>query len=290
MITVRIAGVPEHFNLPWHLAIEDGYFEDRGIDLQWTDVPEGTGKMSKMLRDDETDIAITLTEGIVKSITEGNPSKIVQTYVQSPLLWGIHVNAKSPFNSVSDLEGKKVAISRYGSGSHLMSYVNAQNEGWNPVNLDFEVVNNLKGAIEALTNGKADYFLWEHFTTKPIVDKGIFRRIANCPTPWPCFVIAVTNKLLEKEYIVKHILEVINIYTSEFKIIPSINRTLANRYGQKIGDIDEWLAITEWSQECIDRETMDDVQQKLLELGMVDEKINYYLKIESIKTIVFTLF
>lgn len=283
MITVRIAGVPEHFNLPWHLAIEDGYFEGRGIDLQWTDVPEGTGKMSKMLRDEETDIAITLTEGVVKSITEGNHSKIVQAYVQSPLLWGIHVNAKSPFNSVSDLEGKRAAISRFGSGSHLMSYVNAQNEGWNTVKLDFQIVNNIEGAIEALTNGNADYFLWEHFTTKPIVDKGIFRRIGDCPTPWPCFVIAVTNKLLEKEYIVKHILEVINTYTSEFKIIPSINRTLANRYEQKIEDIDEWLAITEWSQKAIDRETMDDVQQKLLELGMIDEKINYNLIVNPLK-------
>lgn len=282
MITVRIAGVPEHFNLPWHLAIEDGYFEDRGIDLQWTDVPEGTGKMSQMLRDDETDIAITLTEGIVKSITEGNPSKIVQTYVQSPLLWGIHVYAKSPFKSVSDLQGKKAAISRYGSGSHLMSYVNARNEGWATAKLDFEIVNNLEGAIEALTNGNADYFLWEHFTTKPIVDKGIFRRIADCPTPWPCFVIAVTNKLLEEEYIVKHILEVINIYTSEFKIIPSINRTLANRYEQKIEDIDEWLTITEWSQGVIDREVMDDVQQTLLGLGMIDKKISYNLIVKTL--------
>lgn len=275
MITIRIAGVPEHFNLPWHLAIEDGYFEDRGIDLQWADVPEGTGKMSKMLRDNETDIAITLTEGIVKSITDGNPSKIVQTYVQSPLLWGIHVNAKSAYYSVSDLQGKRAAISRFGSGSHLMSYVNAQDEGWNTANLDFEIVNNLEGAIEALTNGNADYFLWEHFTTKPSVDKGIFRRIADLPTPWPCFVIAVTNKLLEQEYIVKHILEVINIYTSEFKIIPSINKTLANRYEQKTEDINEWLEVTEWSQKVIDREIMDDVQQKLLELGMIDEKINY---------------
>ncbi len=283
MITVRITGVPEHFNLPWHLAIEDGYFEDRGIDLQWSDVPEGTGKMSKMLRDNETDIAITLTEGIVKSITDGNPSKIVQTYVQSPLLWGIHVNGKSTYNSVSDLEGKRAAISRFGSGSHLMSYVNAQEEGWNTANLDFEIVNNLDGAIEALTNGTADYFLWEHFTTKPIVDKGIFRRITDLPTPWPCFVIAVTNKLLEQEYIVKHILEVINIYTSEFKIIPSINKTLANRYEQKTEDINEWLEVTEWSQKVIDREIMDDVQQKLLELGMIDEKINYNHIVKPLK-------
>jgi actin-like ATPase involved in cell morphogenesis len=43
--------------------------------LQWTDVPEGTGKMCQMLRDGETDIAVILTEGIVKDITAGNPSK-----------------------------------------------------------------------------------------------------------------------------------------------------------------------------------------------------------------------
>ena len=29
--------------------------------------------------------------------------------------------------------------------------------------------------------------------TKPLVDNGIFRRIADCPTPWPCFVIAVRD-------------------------------------------------------------------------------------------------
>jgi hypothetical protein len=36
------------------------------------------------------------------------------------------------------------------------------------------------------------------FMTKPLVDKGIFRRIGDCPTPWPCFVIAVRDEILEK--------------------------------------------------------------------------------------------
>lgn len=63
MKEVRIVGVPEHFNLPWHMAMEDRMFEDRGIDLQWTDVPEGTGRMCQMLKDGETDLAIILTEG-----------------------------------------------------------------------------------------------------------------------------------------------------------------------------------------------------------------------------------
>ena len=42
MTSIKIAGVPEHFNLPWHLAIEDGDFEASDINLRWTDVPEGT--------------------------------------------------------------------------------------------------------------------------------------------------------------------------------------------------------------------------------------------------------
>jgi hypothetical protein len=48
MKTIKIAGVPEHFNLPWHLAIENGDFK-KEKHLQWTDNFEGTGKMCQML-------------------------------------------------------------------------------------------------------------------------------------------------------------------------------------------------------------------------------------------------
>ena len=99
MKTIKIIGVPEHFNLPWHLAMEDNAFEDRGIQLEWTDVPEGTGKMTQMIQDGEADMGIILTEGIIKSISQGNPCKIVQEYVSSPLLWGFHVDAGEQMNS-----------------------------------------------------------------------------------------------------------------------------------------------------------------------------------------------
>jgi ABC-type nitrate/sulfonate/bicarbonate transport system substrate-binding protein len=274
MKKVKIIGVPEHFNLPWHMAIEEGAFEERGIDLQWTDIPEGTGRMCQMLEKGETDLTIILTEGLVKSITEGNPAKIVQEYIASPLLWGIHVGAKSEYRSIPELKTTKAAISRFGSGSHLMAYVNAQNEGWNTQKLQFEVINNLDGAVEALTQGTADYFMWEHFTTKPLVDNGIFRRLGDCPTPWPCFVIAATDKFLEENSsVLKHILEVINLYTAEFKKIPSIDRTLANRYEQQLEDIQEWLSLTRWSQSQIDSHTLEKVQDTLIDLKLIDKKL-----------------
>ncbi|MRX65900.1 substrate-binding domain-containing protein [Maribacter luteus] len=273
MKKVKIVGVPEHFNMPWHLAIEEGAFEERGIDLEWTDIPEGTGKMCQMLQNEDTDLAIILTEGLVKSITEGNPSKIVQEYIASPLRWGIHVGAKSSYTSIDDLVGSKAAISRFGSGSHLMAYVNAQSEGWDTEKLQFEVINNLNGAIEALTEGTADYFMWEHFTTKPLVDKQIFRRLGDCPTPWPCFVIAATDRFIEENTsTLKHILEIINIYTADFKRIPSIDRTLANRYEQQLEDIQEWLSLTRWSQSQISEETIKGVQETLLQLQLIQEQ------------------
>ena len=272
MKKVKIIGVPEHFNLPWHMAIEEGAFASRGIALEWEDIPEGTGRMAKMLAARETDLAIILTEGMVKSIADGNASKIVQTYIESPLLWGIHVSANSSYQKLSDIEKAKVAISRFGSGSHLMAIVNAQNQNWNTDDLQFEVINNLEGAVNALSDGLDAYFMWERFTTKPLVDKGTFRRLADCPTPWPCFVIAGTEAFVAQEsWLLRHILEVINSYTLEFKAIPSIDRTLANAFGHELEDIQEWLGLTKWSQEQLSIDHLKQVQERLKSLDIIDE-------------------
>ena len=288
MEKIKIAGVPEHFNLPWHLAIESGDFEKENIDLQWTDVPEGTGKMCQMLRDGETDIAVILTEGIVKDIVGGNSSKIVQVYVESPLIWGIHVAANSKYNTLTDLKGTTAAISRLGSGSQLMAYVNANNQsrlhsGWNTDDLQFEIVNTIDGAVEALTNGTADYFMWERFMTKPLVDQGIFRRIGDCPTPWPCFVIAVRKEILEKHSdVISKILSIINQTTSEFKDIPSIDTTLALKYHQKIEDIQEWLSLTHWSQKQLKAEMLNKIQNQLIQLKIIDKKGTFEDIVETV--------
>ncbi len=272
MNTIKIGGVPEHFNLPWHLTIEDGSYLQNNIQLEWKDFPGGTGAMCEALRNKEIDMAIILTEGIIKDIIAGNPCKIVQTYIQTSLIWGIHVGAQSKYTDISSLKNTKAAISRYGSGSHLMSYINAQNQRWDSSNLKFEVIKNLDGAIEALTKGTADYFMWEHFTTKPLVDNGTFRRVADCPTPWPCFVIAVREDILaSQEKDIKTILDIINTATVDFKKIPSIDKTLAHRYEQKLEDIQKWLQLTEWSQSCIDTKTLENVQSQLFDLNIINQ-------------------
>ncbi|MBL7558957.1 ABC transporter substrate-binding protein [Olleya sp. YSTF-M6] len=277
MKQINIGGVPEHFNLAWYLGLKNGEYKAENINLRWKDYFGGTGAMCKGLRDGDIDMAVILTEGIVKDIIAGNKCKIVQVFVETPLIWGIHVAEQSKYNTIEALKGTKAAISRYGSGSHLMAYINAENNGWDiKKDLDFEVIKNLDGAVKGLTEGKADYFMWEKFTTKPLVDNGTFRRIGNCPSPWPCFVIAVREDFLKtNKEDVKTILNIVNNTTSEFKDIPSIDRMIANRYEQELEDVQEWLSLTEWSQENISKQTIKKVQDELFALNIIPEKWDY---------------
>ena len=276
MKTIKIAGVPEHFNLPWHLCLDNDEFKSENIDLQWIDVPEGTGKMCEMLRNKETDIAVILTEGIIKNIIAGNDCSIIQVYVKSPLIWGIHVAFDSDFETINDLKNTKAAISRLGSGSQLMAFVNAQNQGWNIDDLKFEIVNTIDGAVESLTNKKADYFMWEKLMTKPLVDAKIFRKIADCPSPWPCFVIAVRNEFLNNNSDdINKILKIINQKTATFKEIKDIDKIIAEKYNLKINDVQEWLNATEWSQENLDEAGFNKIQNQLLNLKIIDKKITF---------------
>ena len=273
MLNLKVGGVPEHFNYPWYITLKNKEYTKHNINLRWQDFPGGTGAMCKALRTGDIDIAIVLTEGIIKDIIEGSPSKITQTFVKTPLIWGIHVGAKSKFEKIDDLENATVAISRYGSGSHLMAIVNARNNGWDIEKLKFKVVGNLQGGIDALTNGDADYFMWEHFTTKPLVDNGTFRRLGDCPTPWPCFVVAVRDEVLENNFDeVKKVLDIINNCTSSFKEIESIDKTLSTRYEQQLEDIREWLLITEWNDGLpVSEDLITEIQNKMISLNVIEK-------------------
>lgn len=276
MRTLKIGGVPEHFNLPWHLCIEGGDFEKNEIEVDWTDFHGGTGEMSEALKAGTIDIAVMLTEGSIKEICDGSPFKIIQTYVKSPLMWGIHVHANSNYHRVEDLKNQTAAISRFGSGSHLMTYVHANNQDWDTEDLNFKTTQNLSGAKASLKEGTADYFLWEHFTTKPLVDNGTFRRLGDEPTPWPCFVIVTTEKFLKKNSkLVPLLLEPLNKKSNSLKSIEHIEEMISKRYDLKIEDVKEWLKITEWSQQQLSENDVHLTQKRLQSLSLVETEKTY---------------
>jgi ABC-type nitrate/sulfonate/bicarbonate transport system substrate-binding protein len=278
-ITFNVGGVPEHFNLPWQQAIQEGAFEKEGLHLNWKEYPGGTGAMTRDLRKGALDVAVLLTEGVVADICKGNPSVIIAPYVVSPLIWGVHVPASSGFQKEAELEGKRFAVSRYGSGSHLMAFVYARQSGWEPEDLELVLAGDLNGAREVFRNGEADAFMWEKAMTQPLVDNGEFRRIGECPTPWPSFVIAARKEIIgQNGAALQKMLSVITRSTRAFKQNPETVRLVSDRFGIRPDDVAAWLAHTQWADgtgEELSENVLQHVMQTLLDLQIIDETCDY---------------
>lgn len=270
-LPLTIAGVPEHFNLPWHLAIESGQFTDAGINVQYRDVPEGTGEMMQGLQNRSYDIAIVLAEGGIASLLQGNPSWIVKTFVESPLIWGIHVAAQSDIQDIEQIRDQRYAISRFGSGSHLMSIVDAAERGWSTNDMLFEQVGNLGGARKALATGNADTFFWERFTTSPLVVSGEFRRVGERHTLWPAFVICATDEVLQQRPDdVKTVLEIINRNCLSLMANEQACELISRRYNLILSDVEKWFAQTRWSSDFeIPLDAIKKIKSYLVELGLI---------------------
>ena len=246
----KIGGVPEHFNLPWRLAIEEGKFKDIDVELHWSDMTGGTGQMIKGLQTGSIDIAVLLTEGITKSILDGLDARILTVYVTTPLHWGIHVPYNSDITKVDQLQGQTFAISREGSGSHLMAYVKAFQEGWDINKLKFNVVGDVYGGLWALQNDQAQGFLWEKYTTFPFTEQKKCRYIDEVVTPWPCFVIAVREEVLDKDKeLLQKISSIANQRGLELKNNVQAAEIISWRYNLRLSQVQNWLIETNWNYE-----------------------------------------
>lgn len=211
---IRVGGVPEHFNIPWHLAIERGIFVKHGVEVEWVTQPLGTGQMLKSLRDGEVDVIVALTEGLVLDMAKGSGSgsassdstpaapapvvRLLGTYVQSPLTWAISTGASSPYTTVESLRGTTFGVSRLTSGSHLMAYCLAQERGWDPrTDISFKPEGSFEALRASVNSGATSAFMWETFMTRPYHLKGEVRRVGELTTPWPCFMVASTDACVD---------------------------------------------------------------------------------------------
>ncbi|KAL6722194.1 hypothetical protein ACLMJK_001301 [Lecanora helva] len=205
---LRIGFVPEHFSTPLHFA-RSHY----GLSSTLIPFPSGTGHMISSIQSNEIDIGIGLTEGWVaglgKAAVEGKDAgyRMVGTYVETPLCWAISTGAKREnITEVQSLKGKKLGVSRIGSGSYVMGYVLADSYGWlspsttaaSEAPFDIKPLQTFAALRAAVNDNTADFFMWEHFTSKRYYDNGEIKRIGEIYTPWPSWHIVASNEVLQQ--------------------------------------------------------------------------------------------
>jgi ABC-type nitrate/sulfonate/bicarbonate transport system substrate-binding protein len=245
--SLTIGGVPEHFNLPWHLVLETGAAEGADCGVEWHDYATGTGAMLAALADGTLDLAILLTEGAALGLTRGLPIRAISLYTSSPLIWGVHVPAEAAWRTLAELEGRRFAISRPGSGSHLMSLALALEQHWPVAGQSFVVVDDLPGAVAAFRAGRADAFMWERFTTEPAVRAGQLRRLDDFVAPWPAWVVCANADAWQRhENRIEALLSRVMQAAVALERAPDAAQRIASRYGLREAAVQAWLAQTHW--------------------------------------------
>lgn len=101
-----------------------------------------------------------------------------------------------------------------------MGYVLAEERGWlvptagvgsdkqraSPF-ADIVVLNTFENLRKAVNSGEADFFMWEHFTSKRYYDKGEIRKIGEIYTPWSSWKIVASTRLIHGDGSVNATLE-----------------------------------------------------------------------------------
>lgn len=107
---------------------------------------------------------------------------------------------------MDSLKGGKIGVSRIGSGSYVMGFVLADQRGWlsssssspgpgAPPYSDTVVLNTFANLRRAVNSGEADFFMWEHFTSKRYYDSGEIRKVGEIYTPWSSWKIVASTRL-----------------------------------------------------------------------------------------------
>lgn len=260
MTTIRVAYIPEHFSTPLFFAQQQGYYEAAGIKIQFIPVIEGSGRLIKLLNDNEIDIAIGLTEAFVADISKGNDSyNLVGTYVESPLCWAISTGVdRKDITKPDDLQGRKIGVSRIGSGSYVMSFVlGLQNKFSTPFFKGYPILSNFKNLRDSVnlknedSSLNSDAFMWEYFTSKKYYDNNEIKKIGEIYTPWPSWVITVRRDFIDKnKEVVKNFMASVNKGVEYFqKNQAEAANYIATNLDYSHEDASEWLKTVKFNQQ-----------------------------------------
>ena len=267
MHMIHLGGVPEHYSVPAQLWASQQTLPDTCI--QWHRCPGGTGEMVEKLCTGELDYALCLSEGAASARLAGKPLRLLQWYVWSPLAWGIHVKP-GRFSNVEDLAQARFAISRPGSGSQLMAKVLAFQRDWaNPEG--FVTVGDIHGGIQALIEEQADVFLWERYTTAPWVESGQLERLGDCLTPWPPFVLCVSETEYQRSsQRAQQLASSLGIAATSFADRDDALSCLSQAVDLPVDRLKPWFATVKWSAQAVNRETLEPLLTTMKAVGLAN--------------------
>ena len=178
------------------------------------------------------------------------------------------------------------------SGSHIMSFVLAQQQGWAADSLTAAPL----GPFQALRNGvtgdeqpsqtpTAEFFMWEHFTTKPYFHPTTenpqppLKKFGEIFTPWPSWLIVSSTSAFPdpgRDEKLQQLFQALDKGIQEFEADPAqaVKLLGTGELGCKYVEEDakEWLKDVKFAKGTrgVDRKVVEGVVDVLKVAGVID--------------------
>ena len=157
-----------------------------------------------------------------------------------------------------------------------MAYVLALERGWNPqTDIHFKVIGNFQNLRNSVNDDSTQAFMWETFTTKPYHDNGECSRLGDISTPWPCFMVAGLNEVVNSKLeAIRAALSAIHEAAALFHIQKdTIPQEISMNYGLKLIDAQKWYSgVTISAHRHVSETALERALEALVEAGVLPKE------------------
>lgn len=286
---VKVAEVTHSvFYAPQYVALEEGYFEDEGLDIELTLTSGANNVMAAVLSED-ADIGLSGSEATIYVYNKGEKDYI-KTFAQLTQKDGSFLVARKDIQNftVEDLKGQYVIGGRQGGMPEMtLEYALKQNniDPKNDLTIDTSI--DFASMAGAFIRGTGDYVaLFEPQATQ-IVNQGYGYKVAQLGTltdnvPYTAYN-ARSSYIEENPEIIKGFTRAIQrgldfihekssdeITTAIMNQFPDTSYNDLKTAVESYLDNDTWPKTTEFT-----KESFDHLQDIVIEAGFLDKKVSY---------------
>jgi NitT/TauT family transport system substrate-binding protein len=184
---------------PLDIGKEMGIWAKHGIDLDISSFG-GDAKLQQALAADGVDFGLGSGPGMGFAV-KGVPAKAVAAFAGAPYNLGIIIPAKSPYNDIKEMKGKKFAITTVGSLTDWLLKRAALSEGWKHDDLIGVPLGGFETNYAAFKTGQVDGIVLAIESCYMLVNRGEGKIIARMGDYAPHFhthVIYARNEIIAK--------------------------------------------------------------------------------------------
>jgi len=168
-VTIQIDGAAVPYYAPLYIAKEKGYFEEEGLNVEF--LYAAAADIVKNVAVGNVQFGFPNADSVITAKSQNIPVKVVHTTYQSGLGATIFKKDKG-INSPSDLKGKTIAVTNYGSPNYIQLQVMLKQHGLSIDDVDIEIVGT--GAIvNSLVVDQVDAITFSTLRTVELKKQGV---------------------------------------------------------------------------------------------------------------------